>query len=82
MNDSQPQENVLRISGADSDPIIVNLEASEPVTVRLQIDAKCNCQDEGSAANRPGSYVYSDPAGRKKPSNVIDAPSWPENMSV
>jgi hypothetical protein len=81
MNDFQPQENVLRISGAGGDPIIVNFEASESVTVRLQIDAKCNCQDEGNAANHPGSYAYSDPAGRK-PINAIDALSWPENMGV
>ncbi|GAB2727431.1 hypothetical protein GCM10027038_27280 [Arthrobacter bambusae] len=82
MNDSQSQENVLRISGAGSDPIVLNFEASESVTVRLQIDAKCNCQDESGAASRPGSYAYSDPAGRTKPSNVIDAPSWPGNMGV
>ncbi|WP_441430821.1 hypothetical protein [Arthrobacter sp. 2RAF6] len=82
MKDSQPRENVLRISGAGSDPIIVNFEASESVTVRLQIDAKCDCQDQGSAAIRPGSYVYTDPAGRKEPSSVIGAPSRPENMSV
>lgn len=81
MNQSLPKENVLRISGAGADPIIVNFEGSEPVTVRLQIDAKCNCQDDGGAS-RPGSYAYSDPRGRTKPSDVIDAPSRPENMGV
>jgi hypothetical protein len=65
MNDPQPQEKVLRISGVGGDAVIVNLEASEAVSVRLEIDAKCNCQDEANAVNRPGSYIYSDPSGRK-----------------
>jgi hypothetical protein len=65
MHDSQQQEQVLHISGDGNGSVTVSLESAEPVTVRLKIDAKCGCQDERSSANRPGSYVYTEPAGHR-----------------
>lgn len=66
MSDSLEQEKVLRISSRRGDSVTLQLEASTPVTVRLQIDGTCTCHDGISAVDRPGSYVYSDPAGRQK----------------
>lgn len=66
MYDSQQQEKVLQISGQDSGSITVSLDAAEPVTVRLDIEAKCGCQDNAIAVNRPGSYVDTEPARHKK----------------
>ena len=65
MYDSQQQEKVLRISDDGSGSVTVRLETGEPVTVRLEIEAKCGCQDNGRAGNRPGSYIDSEPAGLK-----------------
>lgn len=61
---SESQDHVLHISSQGGEPLTLQLEALSPVTVRLQIDAGCTCHD-GAAASRPGSYAYSDPAGRK-----------------
>ena len=65
MYDSQQQEKVLHVSGDGSGSVTVSLETAEPVTVRLEIEAKCGCQDNGRGVKRPGSYVDSEPAGRK-----------------
>jgi hypothetical protein len=65
MYDSQQQEKVLHISGQGSGSVTVRLETAEPVTVQLDIEAKCGCQDNGRAVNRPGSYVDTEPAGHK-----------------
>jgi hypothetical protein len=65
MYDSQQQEKVLHLSGDGSGSVTVSLETAEPVTVRLEVEAKCGCQDGGRAVNRPGSYVDTEPAGPK-----------------
>lgn len=52
------QESILRLSSNGEKPIDIRLEASSPVTVRLQLDGGCNCHH--GTANRPGSYVDSD----------------------
>jgi hypothetical protein len=57
MQDSQQKEKVLHISGEGNSSVTLSLEAGEPVTVRLEIDAKCSCQGDGRAVSRPGSYI-------------------------
>lgn len=52
------QESILRLSSNGQEHVDIRLEASSPVTVRLQLDAGCNCQH--SPEKRPGSYVDSD----------------------
>jgi len=52
------QESVLRLSSNGKEHVDIRLEASSPVTVRLQLDGGCNCQH--GTENRPGSYVDSD----------------------
>lgn len=58
MSDPQYQEQVLKVSSTGENPVVLNLEASTPVTVRLQLDVDCTCGTGSS--NRPGSYVDSD----------------------
>jgi hypothetical protein len=65
MHHSQQQEKVFHVSGDGSGSVTLRLETAEPVTVRLQVEAKCGCVNDGSAVNLPGSYVYTDPAGYK-----------------
>ncbi len=65
MYDSQQQEKVLHLSADGSGSVTVSLESAEPITVRLKIEANCSCQNESSSANRPGSYIYAEPAGQK-----------------
>jgi hypothetical protein len=52
------QEPTLRLSSNGKEPGDIQLEASSPVTVRLQLDGGCNCHH--GTENRPGSYVDSD----------------------
>jgi hypothetical protein len=52
------QESILRLSSNGQEHVDIRLEASSPVTVRLQLDGGCNCQH--GTENRPGSYVDSD----------------------
>ena len=52
------QESILRLSSNGKQHVDIRLEASSPVTVRLQLDGGCNCQR--GTENRPGSYVDSD----------------------
>ena len=52
------QESILRLSSNGKDHVDIRLEASSPVTVRLQLDGGCNCQH--GTGNRPGSYTDSD----------------------
>jgi hypothetical protein len=61
MPEISPKERVLRISTTGKEPIILQFEGVEPVTVRLEIDSKCTCHAEDASANRPGSYTYRDP---------------------
>ncbi|WP_458114172.1 hypothetical protein M1D88_08945 [Arthrobacter sp. R1-13] len=65
MHDSQQKEKVLRISGEGNTSFTVSLEDAEPVTVRLEIDAKCGCQGDGRAVSRPGSYIDTEVPGQK-----------------
>lgn len=58
MPHTHEQENILRVSSDPGETVSVTLDASNPVTVKLQVDGGCAC---GSAAkDRPGSYVDSD----------------------
>jgi hypothetical protein len=52
------QESILRVSSNGQEHVDIRLEASSPVTIRLQLDGGCNCQH--GTENRPGSYVDSD----------------------
>ncbi|PNI09131.1 hypothetical protein CXX84_07310 [Arthrobacter sp. AFG7.2] len=52
------QESILRLSSNGKEQGDIQLEASSPVTVRLQLDHGCGCQHR--TQNRPGSYVDSD----------------------
>ena len=52
------QESILRLSSNGKEHVDVRLEASIPVSVRLQLDGGCTCQH--GAQIRPGSYVDSD----------------------
>ena len=52
------QESILRVSNNGKEHVDIRLEASSPVTVRLQLDGGCNCQH--GTQIRPGSYVDSD----------------------
>ena len=52
------QESILRLSSNGKEHVDVRLEASIPVSVRLQLDGGCNCQH--GAQIRPGSYVDTD----------------------
>ncbi|MBT2593812.1 hypothetical protein [Arthrobacter sp. ISL-72] len=61
MSQHQEQERVLRVSSEGGDTVTLQLDASTPVTVRLQVDGGCTCQH---TTPRPGSYVDSDPGSR------------------
>ncbi len=63
MHDSQQKEKVLRISGEGNTSFTVSLEGAEPVTVRLEIDSKCTCHEDGRAVSRPGSYIDTEVLG-------------------
>lgn len=52
------QESIIRVSSNEKEQADIRLEASSPVTVRLQLDGGCNCQN--GTEKRPGSYVDSD----------------------
>jgi len=58
MYDRHDQPPILRVSRNGKEPVDIRLEASSPVTVRLQVDGCCNCQHH--TEDRPGSYVDSD----------------------
>jgi hypothetical protein len=58
MSQHRDQEQTLRVSSGGKDFVVIELESSTPVTVRLQLDGGCNCQHDNG--NRPGSYVDSD----------------------
>jgi hypothetical protein len=58
MTYSTDQESILRVSNNGKEHVDIRLEASSPVTVRLQLDGGCKCKH--GTENRPGSYVDSD----------------------
>lgn len=58
MSQHHDQEQALRVSSEGKEFVNIQLESSNPVTVRLQLDGGCNCQHDNG--NRPGSYVDSD----------------------
>ncbi|MFJ5956042.1 hypothetical protein ACIQC5_08775 [Paenarthrobacter sp. NPDC092416] len=49
-------QGTLRFSKQSGEDVTLTLDASKPMTVRLEVD-RCPC---GSEHNRPGSYVDSD----------------------
>ncbi|WP_171906540.1 hypothetical protein [Arthrobacter sp. SW1] len=55
MSVASPENTVLRVSSAGNEPVILNVEGGETVTIRIEVDSKCSCQ----AAPRAGSYTDS-----------------------
>lgn len=64
MRVSQQKEKVLHISRDGNGSVSVSLETDEPVTVRLEIDSKCTCHEDGRAVSRPGSYIDTEVLGK------------------
>ncbi|MDR6506810.1 hypothetical protein [Arthrobacter oryzae] len=61
MSQNQEQDTILRVSSDSSNTVTLHLDASAPVTVRLQVDGGCTCEH---TTPRPGSYIDSDPGSR------------------
>ncbi|BCW43256.1 hypothetical protein StoSoilB5_04400 [Arthrobacter sp. StoSoilB5] len=53
---NNPAQGTLRLSNEATNDVTLTLDASKPMTVRLEVD-HCPC---GSEHSRPGSYVDSD----------------------
>ena len=62
MHNHHDQKPTLRLSNNGTEPLEIQLEPTNPVTVQLQLDSSCNCQHH--TQNRPGSYIDSDPGTR------------------
>lgn len=60
MSQHQEQDSILRVSSDSGSTVTLHLDASAPVTVRLQVDGGCTC----GHTPRPGSYIDSDPGSR------------------
>ncbi|WP_248763280.1 hypothetical protein [Pseudarthrobacter sp. SSS035] len=58
MSERHDQEQILRVSSEGKESVEIQLESSNPVTVRLQLVSGCTCHHP--TQNRPGSYVDSD----------------------
>lgn len=52
------QDQILRLSSNGHEPVGIRLESSSPVTVRLEVDGGCQCQQDSKS--RPGSYTDTD----------------------
>ncbi|BCW04275.1 MULTISPECIES: hypothetical protein [Micrococcaceae] len=57
MTQTHEQESILRVSTDSGDTVSFTLDATKPVTVKLQVDGGCTC---GTTATVQGSYVDSD----------------------
>ncbi|YCH06315.1 hypothetical protein ACTAQJ_14445 [Arthrobacter sp. alpha11c] len=54
MTQTHEQESTLRVSTDSGDTVSFTLDATKPVTVKLQVDGGCTC---GTTATVQGSYV-------------------------
>jgi hypothetical protein len=52
-----PQENIVRVSTTNGEPVSLRIEADVPVTVQLEIESNCSC---GGSARRAGAYTDTD----------------------
>lgn len=53
-----PEEIVVRVSAAGSEPMIIKLDGGGAVTLRLEVDSNCTCH--ASSTPRAGSYIDRD----------------------
>ncbi|MFF1829214.1 hypothetical protein [Paenarthrobacter sp. NPDC058040] len=57
MTSSSVEESTVRVIRDPKDQLSFTVDASQPVTVRIELSGGCPC---GSEHNRAGSYVDSD----------------------
>ncbi|BCW52087.1 hypothetical protein [Arthrobacter sp. StoSoilB13] len=57
MSQTHEHQSTLRVSSDSGDTVSFTLDATKPVTVKLQVDGGCTC---GTTATVQGSYVDSD----------------------
>ena len=56
MSVMSPENTVLRVSSAGNEPVVLNVEGGESVTIRIEVESNCTCQP----APRTGSYTDSE----------------------
>lgn len=56
MSAVSPQENILRVSTTDGEPVSLRIDAGVPVTVQLVIENNCRC----GGSTRAGAYTDTD----------------------
>jgi len=54
---TKPQKTIV-VPTAMCEPLTLHLGSSDPVTIRLEVDASCRCS---KGATAPGSYTYIGP---------------------
>ncbi|MBT2512205.1 hypothetical protein [Arthrobacter sp. ISL-30] len=58
MTATSSEGTVIRVSTAGAEPIVLQLEGGEAVTLRVEVENNCVCQ--AATATRPGSYTDRD----------------------
>lgn len=51
------QENILRVSTTNGEPVFLKIDAGAPVTIQLEIENNCSC---GGTTQRAGAYTDTD----------------------